>query len=250
MTALAEFYQTPLGQMTHGFLHAQLQKILTALRFEERVLVIGFGVPFAAGITALGSDKITLAYLENMPPVPWPEAHAHQVCIVSSDALPFGDVTFDKVFIVHALETVPDPSHLLYEVQRVLTAQGQVICIAPNRNGIWSWFEHTPFGEGRTFSTRQLRRLLSSAQLAPLNIHTALFMPPLDFSFHRFALGFARGLETVCQALNFRIGGVVIAAAQKQRYAGIPVHVHARAKKLRLQWATSNTSSHTPRQKD
>lgn len=241
MTGIAEFYQSPLGQMTHDFLQAQLRKIITALRFEERVLVIGFGLPFAADLAAMGSDKITLAYLEQMPAVPWPDAAAHQVCVVSPDALPFGDVTFDKVIIIHALEFAPDASHLLYEVQRVLTAQGQMICIAPNRNGIWSWFEHTPFGEGHTFSTRQMRRLLTQAQLAPLHIRTALYPPPLNLSFHKIALSIARGIESICGALNFRIGGVVIAVAQKQRYAGIAVHAHARARKVRLEWATPNS---------
>lgn len=243
MNNIGVFYQSAIGRMAHDFLFSQLQKILGKLQPEERVLIIGFGVPFADDVVQLGTSKITLAYFENMPPVPWPDPAAHQSCVISPDALPFGDVTFDRVIVFHSLEFAPDPLHLLLEVQRILTAQGQVIIIAPKRGGLWSWFEHTPFGEGRTFSSRQIRRLLTAAQLAPLHIRSALFTPPLDFSFHALAAGFARALEGFGSYLNLRIGGVVIASAQKQRYAGIPVKTNEYVRRQRMQWATSHTST-------
>ncbi|HRJ12685.1 MAG TPA: methyltransferase domain-containing protein, partial [Alphaproteobacteria bacterium] len=222
MTHLMDFYQSPIGCMTQDFISAQLKKILAVIRPDERVLILGYGIYFADDIQKLGSDKIILAYPDGMPPVLWPDSAAHQSCIVSLDALPFGDVTFDRVILVHALEFAPEPGHLLFEIQRILTAQGQLICITPNRNGIWSWFEHTPFGEGQTFSTRQIRRLLLGVQLSPLQIQTALFVPPLNFSFHKIARGFARGIEAAGSYLGLRMGGIVISVSQKQRCAGSP----------------------------
>lgn len=238
-----EFYHSPLGQMTRDFLAHRLQTIFKDSQPGERILIIGFGVVFAQDFPNVEQRQITLAYLNGIPPVPWPEVGAHQACIVSTDSLPFGDVTFDKVIMIHALEFAADPARLLLEVQRVLTAQGQLVCITPNRNGMWAWFEHTPFGEGQAFSRRQLRRLLLSVQLSPLEVRTALYIPPLNFSVHPWVLACARGWERMARTLNFRLGGAVIATAQKQRYAGIPVTTQAQIRKMRLAWATPNAST-------
>ena len=46
------------------------------------------------------------------------------------------------------------------EIWRVLSGNGRLLVIAPNRRGIWARFEHTPFGHGRPYTSSQLYRLL------------------------------------------------------------------------------------------
>lgn len=239
MNALPEFYQSPIGRMAQDFLLARLRKLLTRGGANGRTLIIGYGLPFASDIAEVTGGQVFLAYLDGMAAAPWPSVDAHHCCIATTDALPFSDVTFDQVMLVHALELAPDPLQLMHEVQRVLAAEGKVICIVPNRRGLWSWFEHTPFGEGQTFSCSQMRRLLISVELSPLQVGAALFAPPLDFSCHELTRAIARAIEAIGNHLSIHIGGAVVATAQKQRYAGTGTKVRTPRARVRMQWAAA-----------
>jgi SAM-dependent methyltransferase len=204
-------------------------------------LLLGYGLPLADDLLNQTQATITLGYLDGMPIVPWPAPTAHQACVVAPDSLPFGDAMFDRVVSQHAIEFLPDATIFLDENQRVLATQGQLIIIVPNRNGMWSWFEHTPFGEGHPLSRTQIRRLLHDAQLSPQRIETGLFVPPINFSGHAILRGCARTIENMGRILRFNIGGVVITEAQKQRYAGIPVRPQERIRRARFNWAAAGS---------
>lgn len=242
MKSIIEFYQSPTGKMAKDFLCARLRKFLLQ-NATAKTLIIGYGEPFADDIAAATGGQVFLAFSDGIAAVPWPANGPHNSCIVHSDILPFGDVTFDNVIAMHALEFAPDPARLMHEIQRVVTVDGRVVCIAPHRAGMWSWFDHTPFGEGQSFSRAQMRRLITGAQLSPLSVHTALFPPPLDFSGHKILRGFARGMENAGCYLELAMGGAVVGAAQKQRYAGIGVKATTQPARVRLQWAAAHANN-------
>ena len=94
--------------------------------------------------------------------------------------LPLADASVDRLLGVHCLEASERVGPLLREMWRVLTPEGRLLLIVPNRRGIWARLDTTPFGHGRPYSRGQLERLLTDALFTPLEWTSALFMPPLD----------------------------------------------------------------------
>jgi hypothetical protein len=107
---------------------------------------------------------------------------------------------------------------VLREMWRVLAPEGRVILIVPNRTGVWSRIDTTPFGQGLPFSRSQLAQQLSDALLTPLDWGGALFFPPVS---NRFALRMAPALERTGTKLSRGLGGVMIVEARKDLMAPI-----------------------------
>ena len=51
-------------------------------------------------------------------------------------------------------------SALLREVWRVLAPSGRLMAVIPNRRGVWTRIDTTPFGHGRPYSRSQITQLL------------------------------------------------------------------------------------------
>ena len=69
-------------------------------------------------------------------------------CAGQEDALPFPDLCFDRILLMHGLEVAENARRLLREVWRVLKDDGLLLVVAPNRRGLWAHVESTPFGRG------------------------------------------------------------------------------------------------------
>jgi SAM-dependent methyltransferase len=149
----------------------------------------------------------------------WPALAANLACLAEENALPFPDLCFDRVILVHGLEAAENARRLLREVWRVLKDDGRLIVVAPNRRGMWAHTESTPFGQGEPYSPGQIGRLLSSAMFRIERRDTALFMPPSQW---RLLLRSAQMWEQAGRALAPRIAGVTISEAIKDMYAAVP----------------------------
>jgi hypothetical protein len=77
---------------------------------------------------------------------------------------------------------------------------------------MWSGVERTPFGHGRPFSERQLRRLLTDCLFTPGQVDRALFMPPFAF---RFLMTSAGAWERTGRRLWPHFPGVLLMEASK-----------------------------------
>jgi hypothetical protein len=105
---------------------------------------------------------------------------------------------------------------MLREVWRVLTGEGRLLVIAPNRRGIWARLERTPLGWGEPYSTAQLSRMLRDNMFTPTRSSRALYIPPLRS--HAF-LRSAPAWERIGSRWFPTFGGVVAIEAGKQLYA-------------------------------
>src|ERR1700750_877011 len=90
----------------------------------------------------------------------WPTARPTLAALVDEFSLPLPDAAVDRILLVHALEMSDDPASLLREVWRVLAPSGRVIAVIPNRRGVWTRTDTTPFGHGRPYSRAQITQLL------------------------------------------------------------------------------------------
>ena len=126
----------------------------------------------------------------------------------------------------------------------MLSPEGRLILIVPNRSGIWARFDTTPFGHGRPYSRGQLTRLLREAMFTPLNWDQALYMPPFNWP---VLLRSAIAWERVGAILWPGFCGVNIVEATKQVYAATPEAVR---KGVRARFHPVPAGSVTARSRD
>ncbi len=81
--------------------------------------------------------------------------------------MPLTDAAVDRVLLIHALEMADDPVTLLREVWRVLSPNGRLLAVVPNRRGLWARIDTTPFGYGRPYSRSQITRILRETLFTP-----------------------------------------------------------------------------------
>ena len=141
-------------------------------------------------------------------------------CTAEEDALPFPDLCFDRILLVHGLEAAENARRLLREVWRVLKDDGRLLVVAPNRRGMWAHLESTPFGHGQPYSLGQIGRLLAASMFRVERRDTALYVPPTNW---RPVLQSAALLERTGRRYVSGLAGVTITEAVKDVYAAMPV---------------------------
>lgn len=186
---------------------------------DERLLGLGYTLPY---LDRLRSDaELTLAFMPaGQGAVAWPAAEPTATALVFDEELPLPDTSIDRVLMVHALEFSENPSETLKEMWRILTPNGRLLIVVPNRRGIWARFEHTPFGSGRPYSRAQLQSALREANFSITRLSDALHFPPFT---RRMPQKIATRLEPVARRLWPLFAGVLIIEAQKKLYQGLPV---------------------------
>jgi SAM-dependent methyltransferase len=183
-----------------------------------RVLGLGYPTPYL-GLFREDSERCVAFMPAAQGVLKWPTARATLATLVDQYALPLPDSAVDRILLVHALEMSDDPERLLREVWRVLAPSGRVMAIIPNRRGMWTRTDHTPFGHGRPYSRAQITQLLRQTWFTPTAWDEALFMPPID---RAWLLRSAMVWERVGAAVSSPFAGVHIVEASKQVYRAIP----------------------------
>src|SRR5262249_22721933 len=78
------------------------------------------------------------------------------------------DASIERLRAVFCLEAAERTGLMLREIWRVLRQEGRLLLVVPNRRGVWTRLDITPFGHGRPYSRGQLERLLNDAMFTPL----------------------------------------------------------------------------------
>ena len=222
---LRTFYNRPLGGIVRRML---TQRIRSRWRNARgcRLVGLGFAVPYigmfrgeAAGLAAL------------MPAVQgalvWPQSGNVLSVLVDEVLLPLADNSVDLLLCVHSLEVAERTGPMLREIWRVLSPEGRLLLIVPNRRGLWARFDTTPFGHGRPYSRGQLERLLADALFTPLEWASALYMPPLN---RQWLVRWATVFERAGARLWPGFAGVIIVEARKELMGVVPKAAPARRK--------------------
>jgi len=219
----ADFYLSARGGVTARLLRARLSRLWPDCAGQS-VLGIGYALPYLRLWRETATRCIAL-----MPPqvgvAGWPAGAPGLSCIGQGDALPLPDLSFDRVLLVHGLETADSGRAMLREVWRVLKDDGRLIIVAANRRGMWAQLESTPFGQGRPYSAGQLDRLLAKALFCVERRDTALFVPPVQL---RLMLRSAPAWDAVGRSVLPGFAGVTITEAVKDLYAAVPIAAPAR----------------------
>jgi SAM-dependent methyltransferase len=211
---LTAFYHTPLGRMARRAILGEVQRIWPNLR-NYRLLGYGFAIPYLRGFA--GTERTIAAMPASMGPMSenfaWPDGK-NAALLCEEDALPFPDVFFDRILIVHGLESSESLRALLRQVWRVLAPEGRILLVAPNRASLWAQVQRSPFGHGRPFSKMELEGLLKEGMFETTRWSRALYAPPFE-TVTRSGIGW----EKVGSRLFSGIGGVHVVEAAKSLYA-------------------------------
>jgi SAM-dependent methyltransferase len=223
---LASFYEEPMGQVTRRLVLKRLRLVWPDLR-GLRVLGYGFAIPYLRPLMDEAERVIALMPAQHGP-VAWPDPQS-LAALGEEEQLPFPDAMFDRILLVHGLESAESSRLLLRQIWRVLTPGGRLLLIAPNRTSLWAQVERSPFAQGSPFSRSQLDRLMRQAMFIPERWDTALFLPP--FKSRRFA-----GWEGVGRKMWPALAGVHLVDATKSLYAVVPP---AKGERARAKLATA-----------
>ena len=216
---VAQFYATAQGATVQRLVRERLASLWPELRGQS-VLGLGHASPYLPLWQSTAARCI--AATPGAVPPGWEPGSA---CAVEEDALPFADLSLDRVLLVHALENADNARRLLREVWRVLKDDGRLLLVAPNRVGLWAQSERTPFGQGQPYSPGQVGRLLAASLFSVERRDSAVYLPPLR---HPLLLRSASVLERVGRQLAPRFAGLTLAEAVKDTYAAMPVQATAR----------------------
>ena len=207
---LAAFYAAPLGQLARRAILREIQLFWPDLR-NYRVLGYGFAIPYLRAFT--GAERTIAAMPAPLGVIGWPE-EKNAALLCEEDALPFPDVFFDRILIVHGLESAESLRPLLRQLWRVLAPEGRILLVAPNRASLWAQVQTSPFGHGRPFSRMELESLLKDALFEPGRWARVLYAPPFETVTRS-----GTGWEKVGARLFSGVGGVHVVEAAKSLYA-------------------------------
>lgn len=214
----ADFYGSACGGVTARVLRERLSAMWPDL-CGLSLLGIGYSVPYLRlwREDALRCIALTPAHIGVAR---WPTGVANLSCTAEEEALPFADLSFDCILLVHGLETAENARRLLREVWRVLKDDGRLLIVAPNRSGMWAYWDGTPFGHGLPYSMGQLSRLLAAGLFRVERRDAALWMPPSRL---RVLLRSAALFERAGRRMMPGLAGVMLTEAVKDVYAAMPL---------------------------
>ena len=233
---LQKFYASSLGQYCEKAIIMALSKAFvrasqeSSTRSDESRLVgLGYPTPY---LDRFGADYYAkLAFMPaNQGAMCWPQqtkkdghrdaGQLNASALITPDALPLMDASIDVLLLAHCLEFADHPQQFLEELWRVLTPGGQMILIIPNRRGIWSFWENTPFGHGQPYSKGQLSKLLQAHGFDVMQSDDALYAPP---STRPLSVKLRPLLDRIGRKIWPRFSGVLIIRARKKVYRGVLV---------------------------
>jgi SAM-dependent methyltransferase len=213
---LRDFYRTPLGRVVRRQLTLAIRERWKRVNGLS-VAGVGFASPF---LGTFRTEAATLACLmpSRQGAIVWPRSgHCHSV-LVRETQWPLPDNSIDRLLVVHSLEQSERPGPLLREVWRVLKPAGGVLFVVPNRRGLWSRMDRTPFGSGLPFSRGQLETQLTDALFAPVDWGECLYFPPVN---QRLMLRMAPAFERFGSSMSIGVAGVILVEATKEVMAPV-----------------------------
>ena len=210
---LDAFYgKTRLGRIARSAIRARMHELWPDTR-GMNVLGFGFAVPLL-GPHLDAAHRVTALMPGRQGVKRWPAGRPNVSVLCEETLWPVETDSVDRLIVLHGLEASGHPIALLDECYRVLAPEGRGILVVPNRAGLWSSRDATPFGFGRPYTLGQLEGMLSAIGLVPKRHLAALYQPPSE---KRFWLRTGPFWERLgARVANRFAGGVLLVEVAKQ----------------------------------
>lgn len=240
---LQKFYASPLGEAAARQIARGTAELWPDLA-GETVVGIGYAPPLLDAVRGSARPDRAIAVMPAAQgPTHWPVEGPNLTALAHESHLPLADRSVDRVILVHALENADALAPFLREVWRVLTDGGRLLAIVANRRGLWCRADHSPFGHGRPFTSRQLKRALGAAMFEAEQETMALYALPT-----RRALGVwsADAMERFGRRWTPQFGGVVMIDARKSLYGASVVEGSRHIRSRRIRGAVADLNRQPP----
>lgn len=214
---LREFYESKVGQVARHMVRRGVRSMWPDLHGQS-LLGLGYSTPYLR-VFKEECERLIAFMPASQGVHHWPPEGPSVVSLVDETELPLPDYSVDRVLLVHGVESTEYLRGMLHEVWRVLTGEGRLLVVAPNRRGIWARSDRTPLGWGHPYSQAQLSKLLRQNQFMPLRSGRALYVPPTRSN---TLLQSAPAWERMGGRFFPTFSGVVMIEAGKQLYAASP----------------------------
>lgn len=212
--SLRSFYVSKSGRLIRRLLLRHVLAMWPDVR-GLRVMGYGYATPYMKALRD-GTERVFALMSAGQGAHHWPDDGANLVAIAHEGELPVESESVDRIILVHALENAEHPDELMKELWRILKSSGRMMIVVPNRLGLWSRADWTPFGHGRPWSLGQVQHVLEENMFTVERTDRALFMPPFR-SFLMMRMAYM--LESIGRAVFPGLAGVHIVEAGKQIYA-------------------------------
>jgi len=143
---LRDFYNRPLGGVVRRLLTSRIRSRWRSVQGSQ-LMGLGFAAPYI-GMFRGEAARLGALMPANQGALVWPASGSVHSVMVEEAMLPLADSSIDRLLGVHCLEVSERTEALLREIWRVLTPEGRLLLIVPNRRGIWARLDSTPFGHG------------------------------------------------------------------------------------------------------
>ncbi|WP_368184872.1 class I SAM-dependent methyltransferase [Aestuariibius sp. HNIBRBA575] len=206
------YYRSALGRAVQKVIRDELTRIWPEAK-GQTVAGFGFAVPLLRPY--LNDARRVIGLMPGPQGVmPWPPGRKN-VSVLCEDTLwPLQTGQVDKLVVMHGLETSEQPTAVLEECYRVLGPGGRAVFVLPNRTGLWSRSDKTPFGFGRPYSLSQLEIQLRQHGFKTEKALSTLYQPPSASRGWRRSAGVVENLGRHLPIL--RAGGVLMVEVSKQ----------------------------------
>ena len=223
---LRDFYNTGLGLTVRRIVGHRIRARWRP-KPDSVVMGLGFASPYLKTFVS-ESTRVGALMPEGQGALVWPSDGPVRAVLVEEDCLPLPDNSVDRMLLVHCLEVATRAEVMMREIWRVLSPEGSLFVIVPNRRGVWARLDTTPFGVGRPFSRSQLEKLLINSMFRPVDWTGALHIPPFD---RKIVLKSALAMERLGSAVSPAFAGLMMVEARKEMTA--PIIKPARKQSLR-----------------
>lgn len=211
------YYRSTLGRAVQKTVRAQVLRMWPEAA-HQTVAGFGFAVPLLRPYLADARRVIAL-----MPGpqgvMPWPAGMPNVSVLCEETLWPVETGHLDRLILLHGLETSEQPTALLDEAFRALGPGGRMLVIVPNRAGLWSRSDATPFGYGRPYTMGQLEAQLKRHAFLPERSVGALYQMPSNRRFWRKTADLWEGMGARFSMVM--AGGVLIVEATKRVQAPV-----------------------------
>ncbi len=172
------YYRSTLGRAAQLSLRTRLLEYWPEAK-AQTVVGFGFAVPLLRPY--LKDARRVAAFMPGPQGVmPWPAGQANVSTLIEETLWPMETGLVDRLVVLHGLETSENPADLLEECWRVMGPGGKAVFIVPNRAGLWSRSDKTPFGFGRPYTLTQLETQLRAHGFLPERHAATLYQPPTE----------------------------------------------------------------------
>ncbi|THD72100.1 methyltransferase domain-containing protein [Thalassobius vesicularis] len=209
------YYRSTLGRAAQKAVRDQLLALWPEAQ-GQTVVGFGFAAPLLRPYLA-DARRVTALMPGPQGVMSWPAGMPNVSVLCEETLWPIETGHVDRLVVMHGLETSEQPSALLDECWRVLGPGGKAMFIVPNRAGLWSRSDLTPFGYGRPYTLGQLETQLKRRNFMPERTATTLYQPP---SHRRFWRKTGEMWERLGASFSVVVaGGVIMVEATKRVHA-------------------------------